>query len=190
MFAGESGGLSEEERSRVVTRRSVLGSSAVGITLLALPSAAAAASEAESLATFSCSGQWASIPFLAQGEAGIVGVATVRAIENTGVQGNTSTTYLHQSNDRIRTVLTFSPALPATNTLRVQARNHADGVSETYTLTFKLGGNVVSTDTIVNVDTVKTYSFSFDRLEIDYTHPTPAGPGTYGSYLELAIPCE
>ncbi len=175
---------------RVLDRRRVLaGSGALGIASLVLPAASAAASPA-GLTTYACSdAPWSAIPFLAQGEGGIVGGVTVTATENSAVQGYDPFVYLHQNNDRIRTVLTFSATVPE---LRVRTQNHADGGSERYDLTFRRSGATVLTDAIQNQDVNYTYSVvgGFDTLVLDYSHPVSATPGAYGSFILLDIPCE
>ena len=175
---------------RILDRRRVLaGSGALGIASLVLPVASAAASPA-TLTTYACTdAPWSPIPFLAQGEGGIVGGVTVTATDNSAVEGYDPFVYLHQNNDRIRTVLTFSATVLE---LRVRTQNHADGGSERYDLTFRRSGATVLTDAIENQDLTVTYNVvgGFDSLVLDYSHPVSPVPGAYGSYVSLAIPCE
>lgn len=176
-----------------VTRRTMLGASAtVGVTAVVLPVAAASASGGGGdNITFACT---TVIPFLEEGSFATVGTFVVTATENSAVAGSPSTSYLHQSNSRIRTVLTFAPSggtgpLPVNFVLRT--RNHADGTAERYDFTWSLAGTTVRTDFIRNQDLTRSYSIpgGFDRLVVDYTHPTPASDSAYGSYLDLWIPC-
>ena len=175
-----------------VGRRAVLGGSvALGIASLALPSAGAAASVSfTSIGSYGCTeNPWAAVPFLAAGQSAIVESTTVAATVNSGVQGDGAFVYLHQSNDRIRTTLRFTPGI---TTLRLRTRNHADGTAERYDFTFLRSGSTVLTAALQHVDTTEVYTVAapgFDTLDVFYTHPTPAGFGTYGSYLELWVPC-
>lgn len=173
----------------VIDRRRVIAASgALGIASLVLPTASAAASV--ELTVLGCSDSpWSVIPFLTQGSAVIVGGVTVRAIENSAVEGYDGDVYLHQSNLRIRTVLTFSAPVPE---LQVMTEAHADGISERYDFTFLRSSSQVDTEFIQNEDVTRSYVVAggFDRLEIDYTYPDGAGEFGYGSFLTLWIPCE
>ncbi|MEY3020079.1 MAG: hypothetical protein RLZZ272_1063 [Actinomycetota bacterium] len=153
---------------------------AVGFVALLSPAPAAA--------SLSCV---VAIPFLAAGASTTVAGIAITATENSGVQGDTSDTYLHQSNARIRTVLTFSPGI---ETLRVVTRNHADAAGfERYTFAGSDGSGTVLTDSIEDLDTTRDYSSTttpalsgpMTRLEIDYTFDTPIADFGRGSYLEL-----
>jgi hypothetical protein len=176
-----------------VTRRRVIGASAaMGVTAVLLPGAVASASGGGGdNVSYSCT---TVIPFLTVEQSATVGNFIVTAAENSAVQGSPSTAYLHQSNDRIRTVLDFEPANlggPLPTSFVLQTRNHADGTAERYDFTWSLSGTTVRTDYIQNQDVTRSYSIpgGFDRLTIDYTHPPTMTPGAYGSYLDLWIPC-
>jgi hypothetical protein len=166
-----------------IGRRALLGgSAALGIASLVLPGATAAASVLT--APFACTGV---VPFIAQGGTATVESITVTATSNSASDAG-SNRYLHQSLSKILTVLTFSPSVTG---LQVRTTNHADGVSERYTFTWSLGGSTRLTAFIENEDTTRAYSVpgGFDELRIDYTFPAGALNNTYGSYLELFLPC-
>jgi len=63
------------------------------------------------------------IPFESAGRSVVVGGVTVTVTTNTGRRGDNNNTYLHQSTLKVRTVLTFNPAIPG---IRMKTRNHAD----------------------------------------------------------------
>lgn len=169
----------------VSRRRALQVSAAAGLSTFVLPSVAMAESSGGEAG--GC--VWASIPFINQGSSSTVQGVLVTAQLNSAVQGDAPTSYLHQSNERIKTVLIFSPAI---SNMKVRTRNHADGVSETYSIVWSMGATTVRTDAIVNTDTTKTYVFAspIDTMTVDYTYPTPAGTGAYGSFLDLWLPCQ
>lgn len=178
----------ESSNSSAVSRRQLVSLSTVaGVTTLLLPSVVAAASSSGAgVGNGVC--DWDRLPFLSGGGSTIVQGFTVTATTNSAIQGDTANTYLYQSNVRIKTVLTFSPYL---YDLKLVMRNHADGVSETFTFTWKKGAVTDSTAVVTNVDTTKYYTFAggIDTMIVDYTHPTPATATQYGSYLDIWLPC-
>lgn len=182
--------MSETTKHSMSRRQLVGATAAAGVSTLLLPSVAAAASSASrTVGNGIC--DWDPIPFLAVEGTTIVQGVTVTCTYNSGIQGNTVNTYLHQSNVRIRTVLEFSSTV---YDFKLQTRNHADagaGKFETYTFTWKNGGTTVNTAVITNVNTTETYYFpsGMTSIEIDYTHTTPATPTAYGSYLDMWLPC-
>lgn len=138
------------------------------------------------------------IPFLSQGQSTTVGGVQVTATENTAVPGDRATTYLHQSNSRLRTVLTFQEPIPG---FQAEVRLHTDcgrdACFEQYSIVGKdTAGTVVFQTTLRNVDGTFPYVPGSDAgtlsgliatLEIDYTHDTPIGDLLRGSYLDLTL---
>lgn len=143
------------------------------------------------------------IPFLNQGGSSTVGGVTVTATANTGVAGG-GNRYLHQSNARLQTILTFSPAIPG---FQAETANHADCLGaagapancfEQYDLVGKDStGTVVFTSVIRNSNQTKSFvpgavttdalTGLITTLQIDYTHDTPAPDFLRGSYLTLSL---
>lgn len=175
-------------QSGSVHRRTLIGATAtVGLTAFMLPASAASASVGGDSVTFACVNR---IPFIAQGSSTIVNGVTVTATVNsavtTGFPGG-GTTFLHQSNSRIKTVLTFSPIRVD---FQLRTRNHADGESERYDFRWSKAGVTVRTDFITNEDTTRQYLIpaGFDTLTIDYTFPPGFNDTAYGSFLDMWIP--
>lgn len=142
----------------------------------------------------------AAIPFLPEGQSATVGGVTVTATTNTGVQGDGSNTYLHQSNSRIRTVLTFDEPIPG---FKAQVRLHNDCLTtagappdcfeDYHFVGLNDSGDVVFDTSIRNSDTTMSFvpgegagdlSGLIATLEIDYSHD-PAADFLRGSYLDL-----
>lgn len=142
------------------------------------------------------------IAFLAAGESRTVSGITVTAILNSAVQGDNVNTFLHQSNTRIATTLTFSPGIAA---FKLQTRNHADAPTpngyETYTIVGFDSTSAIAfeTKTITNLDTTTSYlpggnaateiTGYITRLEIMYSYDTPVLDNARGSYLTLWLTC-
>jgi uncharacterized repeat protein (TIGR02543 family) len=131
------------------------------------------------------------VPFLLQGSSATIantGV-TVTATTNTAVQGDTSATYLYQSNSRISTTLTFSPPIPA---IKMTTRNHADATLETLTFTGSGGsftGSVTNSNTSLIYDTGDEFTGMLASVAIAYTYDTPVIDLARGSYLDMFISC-
>lgn len=142
------------------------------------------------------------IPFLAEGESRTVGGVVVTATLNSAVQGDNVNTFLHQSNTKIATTLTFSPGIAA---FKLQTRAHADAPNqptgfETYRIVGFDSTNAISfeTKTITNLDTTASYlpgsnastqiTGYITRLEINYSHDAAADLQR-GSYLNLWLTC-
>ncbi|MBU6245108.1 MAG: InlB B-repeat-containing protein [Actinomycetales bacterium] len=117
---------------------------------------------------------------------------TVSVTANTAVQGNTSNTYLYQSNVRIGTTLTFSPAVPA---IKATTRNHADAPGSGFeTLTFTgTGGSFTAAVTNTNgsfiYDSGDEFTGMLSNLGVAYTWDAGAPPLSRGSYLDMYISC-
>ena len=149
------------------------------------------------------------IPFESAGRSVVVGGVTVAVTTNTGIRGNNNNTYLHQSTLKVRTVLTFNPAIPG---IGMKTRNHADcnetgtqgaNCFEKYTFTGKdASGTVVLAADITNSNETTSYvpgasnvgylTGLMSTLEIDYTYDTgppgdPVGLDDRGSYLEMFL---
>jgi hypothetical protein len=143
----------------------------------------------------------APIPFLAEGQSATVSGVVVTATSNTAVPGDSGNTYLHQSNTRIRTVLTFDKPIPG---FKAQTRLHADCLEtipvvdecfEEYLLVGKDAEDNVVFETSIE-QTNDEFSFVpgsgpgelsglIATLEIDYLHDTPIGDFLRGTYLDL-----
>lgn len=137
------------------------------------------------------------IPFLAQGSSATVNGVLITATVNTAVQGDSANSYLHQSNSRRSTTLTFTPAIPG---FKAQTRAHADAPGagwEKYTFVGKdAAGQQVFTSEIYDADLSLSYGPGaaigpvtglIKTLEIDYTFDTPVADFARGSYLDLWI---
>jgi LPXTG-motif cell wall-anchored protein len=139
------------------------------------------------------------IPFLGEGESATVGGVVVTATANTAVPGDRPDTYLHQSNDRLNTVLTFDEPILG---FRAQIRNHADctlyagpDCFEDYRLIGRDSAGAIVFDTSIrNTDGIYPFvpgdgadelSGLIATLEIDYTYDTPVDALARGSFLEL-----
>ena len=133
------------------------------------------------------------VPFVNQGSsAAIPGTnVTVTATVNSAVVGDTARTYLYQSNSRIASTLSFSPAIAG---LKVVTRFHADASPGFEQFNFTgIGG--AFTATIRDLDTTQTYErgTTFTGLlttfDVNYTFDTPVTDFSRGSYLDLYIAC-
>jgi LPXTG-motif cell wall-anchored protein len=148
------------------------------------------------------------IPFLSEGQSATVGSVTVTATTNTGISGGANT-YLHQSNARLQTILTFSPPIPG---FQVKTRNHADCETtvdagpdcfEKYTFTGKnetdqiifsaeINNSNETTSYIPGADSVGYLTELVSTLQIDYTYDTGktgtgVGETNRGSFLEMLL---
>ena len=143
------------------------------------------------------------IPFLPEGETATVGGVEVTATTNTGVPGDQANTYLHQSNTRLRTVLTFDQPIAG---FEAEIRNHDDCVLESTApadcfedyrfVGLDEAGEVVFETSIRNTNDVLSFipgdgpgqlSGLIATLEIDYSHDTPTSDFFRGSYLDLRL---
>lgn len=166
---------------------------ALGTALLSLTTFQAGSVAAQSplprLVISACS----PIPFITQGSSTTVSGVSITATTNSAGPGDTSNTFLYQSNSRIKTVLTFTPSVPF---VTVTTRNHADA-SGFETLTFTAQDNAaiqlfsVEIEDLDTTDSLSptTVGATISTLTIDYTYDTPVADGSRGSYLELFLAC-
>lgn len=159
-----------------------------GATLL-LTMFTGAISPAQAVTSYLCP-----VPFVSQGASvPIPGTnVTVTATANSAVVGDTANTYLYQSNSRISSTLTFSPAVAG---LKVVTRFHADAPGAGFEQFDFTGTGGAFTATIRNVNTTQTYErgTTFTGLlgtfGVAYTYDTPVADFARGSYLDLYIAC-